>query len=163
MISKDNIITIVLIIVAIAFLKMCEKDNYVFPVSNQKTIETRIKGKETIIRTHTIASDNGKKIINSLNGRVDELMVELNILKGIRDTFNIVPIQDTLIHVLYQQGRIKDGVIRNQDTIILAQRFIINSKDTIIALKDIDIKKIKRQRNWSFLANGLLTGLLIIK
>ncbi len=51
----------------------------------------------------------------------------------------------------------------HQDTIIQAQRYIINSKDTLLALKDIDIKKIKRQRNWALIGSGVLTGLLIIK
>jgi hypothetical protein len=135
----------------------------VFPVSKQKVIERRIQGKETVIKLNTIASDNGKKVIKTLNGRVDELMAELSIIKGRRDTFNIVPIQDTLIRILYVQGQVKDGVIKNLDTIVQAQRYIINSKDTIIATKDFNLKKVKRQRNISLLANGILTGLLIIK
>jgi hypothetical protein len=135
----------------------------VFPVSKQKTIERRIEGKETVIKLNTIASDNGKKVIKTLNGRVDELMAELSIIKGRRDTFNIVPIQDTLIRILYVQGQVKDGVIKNLDTIVQAQRYIINSKDTIIATKDFELKKVKRQRNISLLVNGVLTTLLIIK
>jgi len=135
----------------------------VFPISKQKVIERRIEGKETIIKQNTVASDNGKKVINTLNGRVDELMAELALIKGRRDTFNIVPIQDTLIRVLYVQGQVKDGVIKNLDTIVQAQRYIINSKDTIIATKNFELKKVKHQRNISLLVNGVLTTLLIIK
>lgn len=157
---RDIVILVLLVFVVFNYFKPSKQ---VFPVSKQKVIERRIEGKETVIKLNTVASDNGKKVIKTLNGRVDELMAELSIIKGRRDTFNIVPIQDTLIHVLYTQGQVKDGVIKNLDTIVQAQRYIINSKDTIIATKDFELKKVKRQRNISLLANGILTGLLIIK
>ena len=157
---RDIVILVLLVFVVFNYFKPSKQ---VFPVSKQKVIERRIQGKETVIKLNTIASDNGKKVIKTLNGRVDELMAELSIIKGRRDTFNIVPIQDTLIRVLYVQGQVKDGVIKNLDTIVQAQRYVINSKDTIIATKDFELKKVKRQRNISLLANGILTGLLIIK
>lgn len=157
---RDIVILVLLVFVVFNYFKPSKQ---VFPVSKQKVIERRIQGKETVIKLNTIASDNGKKVIKTLNGRVDELMAELSIIKGRRDTFNIVPIQDTLIRILYVQGQVKDGVIKNLDTIVQAQRYIINSKDTIIATKDFELKKVKRQRNISLLANGILTGLLIIK
>jgi len=157
---RDIVILVLLVFVVFNYFKPSKQ---VFPVSKQKTIERRIEGKETVIKLNTIASDNGKKVIKTLNGRVDELMAELSIIKGRRDTFNIVPIQDTLIRILYVQGQVKDGVIRNLDTIVQAQRYIINSKDTIIATKDFELKKVKRQRNISLLVNGVLTTLLIIK
>ena len=154
---------VILVLLAFVVFNYFKPSKQVFPVSKQKVIERRIEGKETVIKLNTVSSDNGKKVIKTLNGRVDELMAELSIIKGRRDTFNIVPIQDTLIHVLYTQGQVKDGVIKNLDTIVQAQRYIINSKDTIIATKDFELKKVKRQRNISLLANGILTGLLIIK
>lgn len=157
---RDIVILVLLVFVVFSYFKPSKQ---IFPVSKQKVIERRIEGKETVIKENTISSDNGKKVIKTLNGRVDELMAELFIIKGRRDTFNIIPIQDTLIHVLYTQGQVKDGVIKNLDTIVQAQRYIINSKDTIIATKEFDLKKVKRQRNISLLANGILTGLLIIK
>jgi hypothetical protein len=157
---RDIVILVLLVFVVFNYFKPSKQ---VFPVSKQKTIERRIEGKETVIKLNTVASDNGKKVIKTLNGRVDELMAELSIIKGRRDTFNIVPIQDTLIRILYVQGQVKDGVIKNLDTIVQAQRYIINSKDTIIATKDFELKKTKRQRNISLLVNGVLTTLLIIK
>lgn len=157
---RDIVILVLLVFVVFNYFKPSKQ---VFPVSKQKVIERRIEGKETVIKQNTIASDNGKKIIKVLDGKVDELMDELALIKARRDTFNIVPIQDTLIHVLYAQGQIKDGVIKHLDTIVQAQRYVINSKDTIIATKDFELKKVKRQRNISLLANGILTGLLIIK
>jgi hypothetical protein len=132
-------------------------------VSNQKTIERRIEGKETLIREKGKVIDNSKLIINELNHGLFDLQAQLNAVKNSRDTFNIVQIQDTMIHTLYKRDREKDLIIASQDTIINAQRYIINSKDTIISTLQLDIKNIKRQRNWSFILNGILTGALILK
>jgi hypothetical protein len=68
-----------------------------------------------------------------------------------------------MIHTLYRRDKEKDLIINSQDTIINAQRYIINSKDTIISVLELDVKKIKRQRNWSFILNGVLAGTLILK
>jgi hypothetical protein len=135
----------------------------VYPVSSQKVIERRIAGKERIIEGKTIEINNDKNIINSLNEGLLSLQDELAAVKNSKDTFNIVQIQDTMIGVLYNKINTQNNIIQNQDTIIQAQRYIINSKDTIIATKDFDIKRIKKQRNLSFLANGILTGILILK
>ena len=104
-----------------------------------------------------------RQIISQLNDGLFDLQAQLDAVKDSRDTFNIVQIQDTMIHTLYRRDKEKDLIIANQDTIITAQRYIINSKDTIISTLQFDLKKIKRQRNWSFLLNGLLTGGLILK
>jgi hypothetical protein len=135
----------------------------VYPVSTQKTIERRIEGKETIIKEKGKVIDNSKFIISELNNGLFNLQSQLNAVKNSRDTFNIVQIQDTMIHTLYRRDKEKDLIIASQDTIIQAQRYIINSKDTIISVLELDIKKIKKQRNWSFILNGILAGTLILK
>jgi hypothetical protein len=135
----------------------------VYPVSTQKTIEKRIQGKETIIKEKGKVIDNSKLIISELNNGLFDLQSQLDAVKNARDTFNIVQIQDTMIHTLYRRDKEKDLIIASQDTIITAQRYIINSKDTIISVLELDIKKIKRQRNWSFILNAILTGGLILK
>jgi hypothetical protein len=135
----------------------------VYPVSTQKTIEKRIEGKETIIKEKGKVIDNSKLIISELNNGLFDLQSQLDAVKNARDTFNIVQIQDTMIHTLYRRDKEKDLIIASQDTIITAQRYIINSKDTIISVLELDIKKIKRQRNWSFILNAILTGGLILK
>lgn len=145
------------------FILLLREPKQVYPVSTQKTIEKRIEGKETIIKEKGKLIDNSKLIISELNHGLFDLQAQLDAVKDARDTFNIVQIQDTMIHTLYRRDREKDLIISNQDTIITAQRYIINSKDTIISTLELDIKKIKRQRNWSFILNGLLTGGLIIK
>lgn len=164
MITKQNISLILQICLVVMCMTLFLKpsSNY-YPVSNQKTIEKRIEGKETLIREKGTAVDNSKLIIAEMNHGLLDLQSQLDLVKKSRDTFNIVQIQDTMIHALYRRDKEKDLIIANQDTIITAQRYIINSKDTIISTLQLDIKKIKRQRNWSLLLNGLLTGGLIIK
>jgi hypothetical protein len=152
----------VCLIVMCLFLLM-RKPTQVYPVSKQKVIEKRIEGKETVIKEQGKVIDNSKSIIAELNHGLFDLQAQLDGVKNARDTFNIVQIQDTMIHVLYKRDKEKDAIIAAQDTIIQAQRYIINAKDTIIATKDFDLKRIKRQRNISILLNGLLTTGLIIK
>jgi hypothetical protein len=144
-----------------AFLLM-RNPKQVYPVSKQKTIERRIEGKETLIREKGQVIDNSNKFIAELNAGLLDLHSQLDAVRDSKDTFNIVQIQDTMIHVLYRRDKEKDLIIKNQDTIIQAQRYIINSKDTIITAQTFDIKKLKRQRNISVLLSALLgTGLII--
>lgn len=145
------------------FVLLMRDPKQVYPVSTQKTIEKRIEGKETIIKEKGKVIDNSKLIISELNNGLHDLQSQLDAVKNARDTFNIVQIQDTMIHTLYRRDKEKDLIIASQDTIITAQRYIINSKDTIISSLTLDIKKIKRQRNWSYILNGILTGALILK
>ena len=163
-ISSINLSTIlqVCLIVMCIFL-LIRNPKQVYPVSNQKTIERRIEGKETLIKEKGQVIDNSKLIIEELNHGLFDLQSQLDLVKNAKDTFNIVQIQDTMIHVLYKRDKDKDLIIKNQDTIIQAQRYIINSKDTIITAQAFDIKKLKRQRNISFILNGILTTGLIIK
>jgi hypothetical protein len=163
-ISRINLSTIlqVCLIVMCLFL-LLRKPTQVYPVSKQKVIEKRIEGKETIIKQQGKVIDNSEQFIAELNAGLLDLHSQLDNVKNSKDTFNIVQIQDTMIHVLYRRDKEKDVIIAAQDTIIQAQRYIINAKDTIIATKDFDLKRIKRQRNISILLNGLLTTGLIIK
>ena len=145
------------------FVLLIRDPKQVYPISTQKTIEKRIEGKETIIKEKGKVIDNSKLIINELNHGLHDLQSQLDAVKNSRDTFSIVQIQDTMIHTLYRRDKEKDLIIASQDTIITAQRYIINSKDTIISSLTLDIKKIKRQRNWSYILNGILAGALILK
>lgn len=163
-ISRINLSTIlqVCLIVMCLFL-LLKKPTQVYPVSKQKVIEKRIEGKETLIKEQGQVIDNSEEFIAELNAGLLDLHSQLDNVRNSKDTFNIVQIQDTMIHVLYRRDKEKDVIIAAQDTIIQAQRYIINAKDTIIATKDFDLKRIKRQRNISILLNGLLTTGLIIK
>ena len=163
-ISNINLYTVlqVCLIVMCMFLLM-RSPKQVYPVSKQKTIVKRIEGKETVIREQGKLIDNSKKIIAELNHGLFDLQAQLEEVKKARDTFKIIQIQDTMIHVLYRRDKEKNTIIAAQDTTIVAQRYIINSQDTIITSQAFDIKKLKRQRNISFLINGILTTGLIIK
>ena len=163
-ISRINLSTILQVcLVVMCLFLLLRKPTQVYPVSNQKVIEKRIEGKETIIKEQGKVIDNSEQFIEELNAGLLDLHSQLDKVKNSKDTFNIVQIQDTMIHVLYRRDKEKDVIIAAQDTIIQAQRYIINAKDTIIATKDFDLKRIKRQRNISILLNGLLTTGLIIK
>ena len=163
MINKANITLLIQIALGVMCIILIMKEpKQVYPVSTQKTIERRIEGKETLIREKGKVIDNSKLIISELNHGLFDLQAQLDAVKNSPDTFNIVQIQDTMIHTLYRGDKEKDLIISSQDTIITAQRYIINSKDTIITTQAFDIKKLKRQRNISVLLNALLgTGLII--
>jgi hypothetical protein len=163
MYSKQNLSLIFQIALAVmCVILIMRNPKQVYPVSTQKTIERRIEGKETLIREKGKVIDNSNLIISELNHGLFDLQAQLDAVKNARDTFNIVQIQDTMIHTLYRRDKEKDVIIASQDTIITAQRYIINSKDTIITTLEFDIKKIKRQRNLSYILNALLgTGLII--
>lgn len=164
MINKANITLLIQIALGVmCMILIMRSPKQVYPVSTQKTIERRIEGKETLIREKGKVIDNSNLIISELNHGLYDLQSQLDLVKNAKDTFNIVQIQDTMIHVLYRKDREKDLVIKNQDTIIQAQRYIINSQDTIITSQGIDIQKLKRQRNISVILNALLTTGLIIK
>ena len=164
MLKKENISIILTFCLGVmCFILLMRDPKQVYPVSAQKTIERRIEGKETIIKEKGKVIDNSKFIISELNHGLFDLQQQLDAVKNSRDTFNIVQIQDTMIHTLYRRDKEKDLIINSQDTIINAQRYIINSKDTIISVLELDIKKIKKQRNWSFILNGILAGTLILK
>ena len=164
MFKKDNIsIFLTLCVCVMCVVLLLKKQNNYYPVSTQKTIEKRIEGKETVIKEKGKVIDNSKLIISELNNGLFDLQQQLDAVKNSKDTFSIVQIQDTMIHTLYRRDREKDLIINSQDTIINAQRYIINSKDTIISVLELDIKKIKKQRNLSFILNGVLTGTLILK
>ena len=162
--KKENVsIILTLCLGVMCFILLMREPKQIYPISNQKTIERRIEGKETIIKEKGKVIDNSKLIISELNNGLFDLQSQLDAVKNARDTFNIVQIQDTMIHTLYRRDKEKDLIIASQDTIITAQRYIINSKDTIITTLQFDLKKVKRQRNWSLLLNGILTGGLILK
>ena len=163
MATKPNIALILQVaLVAICLYLVFKPSKQIFPTSSKTVIEKRIAGKETVIREKGKLIDNSNKIISELNAGLLDLHSQLDSVKNAKDTFNIIQIQDTMIHVLYRKDREKDLVIKNQDTIIQAQRYIINSQDTIITSQGIDIQKLKRQRNISMILNALLgTGLII--
>lgn len=156
-----------ILLFAIGFLLLgfilMKNPKQVFPPSSNKTITNNIdKSHDTIIHLNN-GIQNERKIIAEFNSKLNPLFDELERLKLIRDTFQIIQKQDTIISYLIQQGASKDSLILLQEGVIHQYEFISKSKDTLLAVKDFDLKRIKRQRNISFIANGVLTGILIFK
>lgn len=163
--SKQLIVPILsfLAIISLIIIVVFRKDPApIYPVREVKTIEKAVQGKEKEIHNYFTQVNNEKKIIDAISKEIKDLRLQLDQVKSEKDTVLIIQIQDTLINLLTNENKHLRNVITNQDSIITAQRYIINSKDTIIAVKDNQIKKVKRQRNWSLAANGVLTGLVIL-
>lgn len=163
--NKQLIVPILsfLAIISLIFIVVFRKDPApIYPVREVKTIEKAVQGKEKEIHNYFTQVNNEKKIIEVISKEIKDLRVQLDQVKAEKDTVLIIQIQDTLINLLTNENTHLRKVVANQDSIIVAQRYIINSKDTIIAVKDSQIKKVKRQRNWSLAANGVLTGLVIL-
>jgi hypothetical protein len=144
-------------------LILFKKPAQVFPASNSKTIVNNIDNSfDTIIELNNGIQDE-KRIINAFNLKLASLYDSLDRFKQIRDTFQIIQAQDTIIQYLVSQGASKDSVILLQQGIISQYEFITKSKDTLIAVKDFDLKRIKRQRNIAFIGAGVMTGIAIFK
>tara|TARA_R110000787_G_scaffold4247_7_gene16494 strand:+ start:1587 stop:2084 length:498 start_codon:yes stop_codon:yes gene_type:complete len=159
---KDGLI-FVGVIAIILLLVFRGNESPVFKVSPIKKIETRIEGKETRINTIETRIGNEKEIISKISNQIGMLRADLETFKAERDTVRIIQIQDTIINVLTSENTFLKSVVTGQDSIIVHQRYIINSKDTIIAVLKSDTKRFKKQRNISVLINALLTGAVILK
>lgn len=161
--SLKDILLFGCLIAVIFILVFRGNEEPIYPEPTINEIETRIIEKDTIIY------HNEKIVIREKNNAAetrvlfDSLFSELERVKTARDTFLIIQIQDTLINTLNVENSHLKNVIVGQDSIIVAQRYIINSKDTIIQIGNRDLRKLKRQRNISLLINAGLTGILIIK
>jgi len=144
-------------------LILFRKPEQIYQPSSNKTIIRNIDNShDTIFNLNTGIQDE-KRIIQAFNLKLSSLYDSLYRFKQIRDTFQIIQAQDTIIQYLVSQGASKDSVILLQQGIISQYEFITKSKDTLIAVKDFDLKRIKRQRNIAFIGAGVMTGIAIFK
>jgi len=150
-------------VLAFVMFKACDSEKQVYKLPTTKVILKRIEKAEGDVYNHTTYANNNKDIVKAFNSRIAEVMDSLEMYKMLKDSVRIIQIQDTTIRLLFAQGEYKNNVIAHQDTVIVAQRYIINNQDTLITSLRFDLKKVKKQRNWSLLGNGILTGILIIK
>ena len=163
MVKYKDILIFVGIIAIILLLVFRGKGKQIFKVAPIKEIETRIEGKETTINTIEKRIGNEKEIISKISKEINLLRIDLDAFKSRRDTVRIIQIQDTIINVLTLENVHLRSVVNDQDSVINYQRYIIDSKDTIIAILGDDKKRFKKQRNSSLLFNVLLTGAVILK
>jgi len=159
---KDYLI-IAGVIAIILLLVFRPQPKQLYKVSPIKKIETRIEGKETQINTIEKRIGNEKNIISKISNEIGLLRADLETFKAERDTIRIIQIQDTIINVLTSENTHLKSVVNDQDSIIVHQRYIINSNDTIVTVLKADTKRFKKQRNISILINALLTGAVILK
>lgn len=148
-------------IVLVLFL-IFRKDNQIVKVPGKRTLERRIEHTKELIPTYINANNSDKKEINALGLTVDELRESLEKAKKHRDTVIIIRTQDSLIYVLSTQGTVKDSLINRLEKVVDLQDQTIKNQDTLIMVKDHDIRKVKRQRNIATGLAALLGGVLII-
>lgn len=162
-ISIPNLITFALILICIAVLIFKPDPQPVYSVTPEKIIETRIQNKEEDILglMNQIVVD--RKIISNINSQLKNFKLYLAGAKVQHDTLKILRLQDIIINkqdtTIVQYERMD----QKKDSVIIGQRYIINSKDTIIAIKDHEIKRFKRQRNISLLLNAIQTAIIVFK
>lgn len=138
------------------------KDNQIVKVPGKRTLEKRIEHTKELVPVYLKANTSDKKQIQALGTTIEELSLSLEGAKARRDTVIIVKTQDSLIYVLSAQGTIKDSVITRLDKVVTLQGETIKNQDTLIMVKNNDIKRYKRQRNVTTAVAVLLGGLLIV-
>lgn len=164
--NKKEVVIVAGIIAIIVLLVFQKQPKPVYPIAPVKVIENRIAGKEKEIHHFETKVGDEKKIIAAIGRELNALRLELENVKSKKDTIQIIQIQDTFIDTLTKQNKHLFTTIDLKDSIILAQRYIINNQDTIIKLSKQDIKRVKRQRNRSIAVNvaqGLVISGLLFK
>lgn len=162
-ISKDKLIGFILIIICILVVIFKPEPKPIYKVSPEKVIETRIENKESDVLEllNQVAVD--RSVINSLHTELQKLKFDLKGFKKDKDTVQILRLQDIIIHAQDTTIAQYERMDKRKDSIIVDQRYIIKSKDTLLAVKDHEIKRVKKQRNISLLINAIQTGIIIIK
>jgi hypothetical protein len=159
--SQISLIINVGFILLVLFL-IFRKDNQIVKVPGKRTLEKRIEHTKELVPIYLKANNTDKKQIQALGTTIEELSLSLESAKSRRDTVIIVKTQDSLIYVLSAQSNIKDSVITRLEKVVTLQGETIKNQDTLIMVKNNDIKRYKRQRNVTTAVAVLLGGLLIV-
>lgn len=158
--SLNQIIIFASILVVILLLVFPKESAPVYKVSPKKTIINRIESKEKDVDSALERAQVDQKLINSLLTQIGFIKAQLSAAKEYQDTVEIVKLQDIIIYK--QDSTILNCQIMNlrKDSVIINQRYIIDSKDTLLTIADHQLKKVKKQRNRSLLINGIQTGII---
>lgn len=157
----SNLITLIALILLLLWI--FKKDNQVFEVPKVAEVEANIETKETTIKNNHKELSKDKKVIKRLSTQIKQLRSDLEYLKQTKDTVRIIEVQDTIIEKLVMKVKRLDTTAMIRDSIIVDQRIIIDSKDTIIDIESHNNKRLKRQRNISILAVAIVTALTFLK
>lgn len=140
------------------------------PIEKVKQIETRLKPIYQKTVYHEKEASNGKIILKGLNTRFDVINSKFDEFKRQKDTVYMLAYCDSIRNDYMKYKQTSQSVINHLDSANINYKYIIQSKDTIIEIQSTEIAKlqkkndrIKLQRNLSFILNGVLGGLLIIK
>lgn len=153
------------ILIVLTLFKGCSNETKpnIASTRSEKQINRDLRPVLNKIEVHQQRVDGSKSILKSMDFQFADLLEELQTLRQLKDTASIIVKQDTVISYQEKQKVLMQRVINDLDSVNLGLRYVVAAKDTIISIKDLQIKKVKRQRNWSLVANGVLTGLLILK
>ena len=158
---KDIILSVGIIVIII--MLVFKQDKQVFEVPKIVEVEKIIEGKETVIERVQIEIVKESKLIKKLSTKIEQLRIELMKVKQVKDTIRIIEVQDTIIDKLTITNKRLDTVIVLRDSVIIDQRYIIESHDTINKVQEHNIKRLKRQRNIGILITGVVTLITLLK
>jgi len=163
MVIKLKDIILAVGIVVIILMLVFKQDKQVFEVPKIVEVEKIIEGKETVIERVQVEIVKESKLIKRLSTQIEQLRIELMEVKQAKDTVKIIEVQDTIIDKLTITNKRLDTTIILRDSVIVDQRYIIESHDTIKQVQEHDIKRLKRQRNVGILITGVVTLITLLR
>ena len=163
MVIKLKDIILAVGIVVIILMLVFKQDKQVFEVPKIVEVEKIIEGKETVIERVQVEIVKESKLIKRLSTQIEQLRIELMEVKQAKDTVKIIEVQDTIIDKLTITNKRLDTTIILRDSVIVDQRYIIESNDTIKQVQEHDIKRLKRQRNVGILITGVVTLITLLR
>lgn len=165
-IKIKDILLFGLVIFVFFYFKSCGNTitpNIIKVPVKEKPIVNNITKKQETIRTFEKEVFNKEELDRALENFKISLMRDLDSVRRADDLLSAVRIQDSIINIQENQITNLRGTVDIKDSIITAQRYIINSKDTLLSIKEADVKKFKKQRNIAALIAIIEGGLLILK
>jgi len=163
MVIKLKDIILAVGIVVIILMLVFKQDKQVFEVPKIVEVEKIIEGKETVIERVQVEIVKESKLIKRLSTQIEQLRIELMEVKQAKDTVKIIEVQDTIIDKLTITNKRLDTTIILRDSVIVDQRYIIESHDTINKVQEHNIKRLKRQRNIGILITGVVTLITLLR
>lgn len=157
-----SIVSLMLMVIVMIFIYKLD-NTQTSPTLVEKIIEKQIEtaGKEVReIETRVVID---KQETSRLSNEILRIKQLLDQYKTSEDTLGVIATQDTLIGSLTLKTIVLESTIGRQDSIIDIQKEIISAQGSLLEAKDLTIKKVKRQRNISLAANGVLLVGVILK
>lgn len=100
--------------------------------------ELETKTHDTIVYSNTIKERIASVDLSGIENKIDSL---ISLRLGARDTLTIIKLQDTIINKQVQLIDTLKTSIKDRDTVISIQNYAIQTKDSIITLERVKVKK----------------------